>query len=58
MKWKATLQPLVLAIALIHLGLAAANAQAPEARKRVEGVANFGQVTEHYFRGGELTTRG
>jgi protein tyrosine phosphatase (PTP) superfamily phosphohydrolase (DUF442 family)/uncharacterized membrane protein YkoI len=58
MKWKATLQPLFLAIALIHLGLAAANAQAPEARKRVEGVANFGQVTEHYFRGGELTTQG
>ena len=58
MKWRATLQPLVLAIALIHLGLGAANAQAPEARKRVEGVANFGQVTEHYFRGGELTTRG
>lgn len=58
MKWGSRLQTLVLVIAMLHLGLIAANAQAPEARKRVEGVANFGQVTEHYFRGGELTTEG
>ncbi|HEX5731793.1 MAG TPA: tyrosine-protein phosphatase [Blastocatellia bacterium] len=58
MKRKAKLQALVLAIAVMHIGLMTANAQAPEARRRVEGVANFGQVTEHYFRGGELTTQG
>lgn len=47
-----------LAFALIQPSLMAASALAPQARQRVEGVANFGQVTEHYFRGGELTPKG
>lgn len=58
MKWKATLQALVLTLMVAQFSLIAANAQAPEARRRVDGVLNFGQVTEHYFRGGELTTEG
>lgn len=48
----------LLAFALIHHSLLAATAQAPQPRQRVEGVSNFGRVTEYYFRGGELTTRG
>lgn len=47
-----------LAVALIHLSLIAANAQPPQTRQRVEGVPNFGRVTEHYFRGAELTPKG
>lgn len=49
---------LSLAVALIHSGVWAASTQNRSARPRVEGVTNFGKVTEHLFRGGELTEKG
>lgn len=33
-------------------------AQSTRGRQRVEGVTNFGKVTDHYFRGGELSEKG
>lgn len=49
---------LSLGFALINPDLVAVGALVPQARQRVEGVSNLGQVTEHYFRGGELTPEG
>jgi protein tyrosine phosphatase (PTP) superfamily phosphohydrolase (DUF442 family) len=49
---------LSLMFVLAPTSLLAKNALTAQVRQRVEGVTNFGKVTEHYFRGGELTTRG
>jgi tyrosine-protein phosphatase SIW14 len=49
-----------LALALFFCDLIAPNVQAfvQETRERVKGVANFGRVTDTYFRGGEVTPEG
>ena len=49
---------LSLMVVLAPTSLLAKNALTAQGRHRVEGVTNFGKVTEHYLRGGELTTRG
>ncbi len=46
-----------LILVLIALGFAPM-ARAQSAKKQVEGVTNFGQVTERYFRGGQVTPEG
>jgi protein tyrosine phosphatase (PTP) superfamily phosphohydrolase (DUF442 family) len=49
---------LSLMFVLAPTSLLAKNALTAQVRQRVEGVTNFGKVTEHFFRGGELTIRG
>lgn len=49
-----------LALILLSLSAAATGGEtlAQESRERVKGVANFGRVTDKYFRGGEVTHEG